>query len=124
MRKTTDQFYINGAPMLVPDEEVEMSFEDIDAAEAGRDQGGYMHRIPVRTKVASWSFSYTHLTEEEKRYMEGLFGDNAVFTFTHPSRQDATVQENSQCYRSKYSISWKNAVLGLWCNYSFHIIQC
>lgn len=122
--QTTDIFKINGQPMLVPDEEVSVSYEDIDASDAGRDQAGFMHRIPVRTKVASWNFVYSHLTEEEKAYLEGLFSDYATFTFTHPSRQDGTVSEDTLCYRSKYSISWKNARLGLWRDYSFTVIEC
>lgn len=122
MRSTTELFKINGQNMLAPDEEVEVSYEDIDAADAGRDQAGFMHRIPVRTKVASWNFVYDTLTDEEKNYMESLFGDSATFTFTHPGR-DGTVKE-SLCYRSKYSLSWKNARLGLWRNYSFTVIEC
>lgn len=124
MRKTTDQFCINGVPMLVPDEEVSVSYEDIDASDAGRDQAGYMHRIPVRTKVASWNFVYVFLSEEEKNYLEALFGTAATFTFTHPSRQDSAVMEDTLCYRSKYAITWKNARLGLWRDYSFTIIEC
>ena len=122
--QTTELFKINGQPMIVPDEEVEVSYEDIDAADAGRDQAGFMHRIPVRSKVASWSFVYSYLTEQEKQYLESLFGDEATFTFTHPSRQDANTPEQTLCYRSKYSLSWKNARLGLWRDYSFSIIAC
>lgn len=122
MRKTTELFKINGLPMLTPDEEVQVSYEDIDSADAGRDQAGFMHRIPVRIKVANWNFVYDALTEEEKNYMENLFGDLATFTFTHPGRDGAATQ--TLCYRSKYSLSWKNARLGLWRNYSFTVIEC
>lgn len=124
MRKTTDRFLINGVPMLVPDADVGVSYEDLDSAATGRDESGVMHRFLVRSKVAVWSFSYSHLTEQEKAYMEGLFGDSGVFTFTHPARLDATKAESTQAYRSKYSISWKNARTGLWSSYGFQIIQC
>lgn len=124
MRQVTQLFQINGKPMLMPDEEVSVSYEDIDASDAGRDQAGFMHRIPVRTKVASWNFTYAYLTEGEKNYLEALFGDRATFTFTHPSRLDAQMQEDTLCYRSKYSVSWKNARLGLWRDHSFTIIEC
>lgn len=124
MRALTQLFQINGLPMLIPDEEVEVSYEDIDAADAGRDQAGFMHRIQVRNKVASWNFIYENLTEEEKNYMEALFGDGATFTFTHPDRVDAQTLRQTLCYRSKYAISWKNAALGLWRNYSFTVIEC
>ncbi len=124
MRAKTTRFAINGAPMLVPDEDVGFSYEDLDSADSGRDESGVMHRIPVRFKVGSWSFSYTHLTEEEKRYMEALFPDAAEFDFTHPDRLDASKSVTCKAYRSKYGISWRNARTGLWSGYSFNIIQC
>ena len=124
MRAKTPLFQINGVPLLIPDSQVGASYEDLDSADSGRDESGVMHRIPVRYKVASWVFSYDHLTEEEKQYMESLFPDSPDFTFTHPSRKDAAVSENSRAYRSKYAISWKNARTGLWSNYGFTIIEC
>lgn len=124
MRATTELFKINSVPMLVPDSEVGVSFEDLDSADSGRDESGAMHRVPVRYKVGSWSFSYNHLTEAEKQYMESLFPDAADFEFTHPDRLDASVSVTSRAYRSKYSISWKNARTGLWNNYGFNIIEC
>ena len=124
MRATTELFQINGVPMLVPDAEVAVSYEDLDASDSGRDEGGFMHRIVVRYKVGSWRFEYAHLTEEEKQYMENLFPDTATFRFRHPSRKNAEVTEETICYRSKYGISWKNARTGLWSGYSFSIIEC
>ena len=124
MRATTQLFQINGKPMLAPDAEVVVSYSDLDASDAGRDESGFMHRIVVRHKVGSWKFSYSHLTEEEKRYVENLFSDAATFQFRHPSRLDATVAEETLCYRSKYDISWKNARTGLWSGYGFSIIEC
>lgn len=124
MRATTDLFKVNGVPLLVPDAEVGVSYEDLDSSDSGRDESGVMHRVPVRYKVGSWSFSYDHLTEEEKRYMESLFPDAADFEFTHPDRLDASVSVASRAYRSKYGISWKNARTGLWSGYSFNIIEC
>ena len=124
MRKTTELFLINGKPLLVPDAEVGISYEDLDDADSGRDESGVMHRIPVRYKVGSWEFSYAHLTEQERQYLESLFPDAATFTFTHPDRRDTAKQTRCTAYRSKYSISWKNARTGLWSNYGFRIIQC
>lgn len=124
MRAKTDLFKINGKPMLVPDAEVGTSYEDLDSSDAGRDESGVMHRSVVRYKVGSWKFEYSHITEEEKQYMENLFGNKATFQFTHPSRIDASTPETSKCYRSKYGISWRNARTGLWSGYSFSIIEC
>lgn len=124
MRKKTDLFLINGKPMLAPDAEVQVNYEDLDDSGSGRDESGYMHRHVLRYKVPVWTFSYQSLTEEEKRYMESLFPDAPDFKFTCPSRLDATVAEEHTCYRSKYGITWKSARSGLWMGYSFQIIAC
>lgn len=124
MRAKSEHFFINDKPMLVPDEEIAMSYEDLDDSNTGRDESGVMHRIVVRYKVGSWPFTYAFLTEEEKQYMESLFGESADFAFRHPSRANAGESEVSRAYRSKYSISWKNARTGLWKNYNFSIIEC
>lgn len=126
MRDYTYLFTINGKPMLVPDEEVGFNYEDLESSDSGRDESGIMHRVVVRYKVPSWSFSYSHLTEEEKLYMESLFTDEPTFQFGHPSRGNLPYvdRETTACYRSKYGISWKNARTGLWSGYSFDIIAC
>ena len=120
----TEIFQVNGMPMFAPDADVGISYEDIDAADSGRDEGGYMHRIVVRYKVGTWSFEYAYITEEEKAYLESLFPDEPDFAFTHPSRLASSVPVTTQCYRSKYSHSWHNAVTGEWRNYKFNIIEC
>jgi len=124
MREKTDLFKINGKPMLVPDAEVAVSYSDLDASDSGRDEAGFMHRIVVRHKVGSWKFTYAHLTEEEKQYMENLFPDAANFLFCRPSHRNAGMMEETLCYRSKYDISWKNARTGLWSGYGFSVIEC
>ncbi len=124
MRAKTELFTVNGKPMLAPDAEVAVNYEDLDSSDSGRDESGFMHRIVARYKVASWSFSYSALTEEEKQYMESLFPNSPTFTFGHPSRKNAGVMEQTTCYRSKYGISWQNAATGLWSGYSFNIIEC
>ena len=123
MRAKTEKFTVNGKPMLVPDGDIAVSYEDIDSADAGRDEKGFMHRIMVRCKVASWSFVYDHLTEEEKQYTESLFADTPTFSFTHPDRLDATKAVTTKCYRSGYGITWRNARTGIWKGYQFRIIE-
>lgn len=124
MRAKTDLFKINGQQMLAPDEEVSVNYEDLDSSDSGRDESGFMHRTVVRYKVGSWKFEYSALTEEEKKYMESLFPNAATFQFTHPSRADSYKSETTECYRSKFGISWKNAKTGLWSGYSFSVIEC
>ena len=124
MRNTTELFLINGKPMLAPDEKVQVSYEDLDDSNSGRDEAGFMERQVLRYKLPGWSFSYSHLTEEERQYMENLFRDADTFTFTHPTRADASKTEDTLCYRSGYDISWRNARTGLWSGYGFSVIEC
>lgn len=122
--KTTELFQINGQPMILPAEGVGFSYEDIDDSSSGRDEAGYMHRFVVRYKVGKWSFSFSTITEEEKRYLESMIPNTPTFSFTHPSREDSSILETDTCYCSKVDMSWYNARIGLWKNYKFNIIQC
>ena len=124
MRKTTDLFLIDGQPILAPDENVEISMEDIDASDSGRDESGVMHRFVVRHGVGKWTFSYAHLTKEEYAYMERLFAGKATFQFLYRDCVNAMKPTTITAYRSKYGISWKSAVTGEFRNYSFSIIGC
>lgn len=123
-RATFDQFLINGKPMFAPDADIELSYEDLDDADSGRDESGVMHRIVVIYKVMSGSFVFSHLSEEDYIYMESLFPDEPDFLFTHPSRKNPNVLVTTRCYRSKYGIVWHNARKKEYRNYKFNIIAC
>ena len=124
MRAKTNLFKINGLPILVPDEEVGVNYEDLDTSDSGRDESGVMHRIVARYKVGSWTFSYDCLTEDERRYMESLFENEPEFNFEYPDRLDSSKTAMCRAYRAKYGISFKNARSGLWSKYSFKIVEC
>lgn len=124
MKSFSEHFFINGKPMFDPDADVAVSYNDLDSDDSGRDEAGNMHRIVVRYKAGTWTFEYSHITEEDKRYMERLFPDEPDFEFTHPDRINSDVLVKSRAYRSKYSVSWHNSRTGLWRNYKFSIIEC
>ena len=124
MRQKTELFLIDGQPMLVPDEDMAVSLEDIDASDAGRDESGFMHRIVVRRDVGKWNFSYAHLTEEEYAYMERLFAGKSSFQFTHPSHADRTKSVVTTAYRSKHAMSWHSVAAGQFRNYQFAVTEC
>ena len=115
-------FLINGQPILVPDADVELSYQDLDAGSAGRDESGILHRIRVRTRVKTWGFSYFALSREAFHYMEQLLAQYPVFTFTYPDT-DGSVK-TCQAYCAKSSLAYHSARLGLYRNYKFHIIEC
>lgn len=120
----TELYKINGKPMPVPDEGVEMSFEDLDDAQSGRDASGFMHRIVVRNKVGVWNFSYSHLTQQEYAYLLSILPTGGSFTFTHPSQEDSGISQDTSAYLSKYGIVWHSAQTNTYRNLKFSIIQC
>lgn len=124
MRQKVDFYQVDGQPMPAPDEEPEFSFADLDASDSGRDESGIMHRLLVREKVGTWSFSYAHLSDEELAYLRGLFAGKAQFTFTHPVFGDSNATETCTAYMSQCSAVWKNQRTGQWRNFKFNIIQC
>ena len=120
--KYYEEFLVDGKPILVPNAEVEFSYQDLDSGSAGRDESGFMHRIRVRRRVATWSFSYFALGREQFHYMEQLLSQNPVFTFTYPG-SDGTAK-TCQAYCAKTSLTFENARLNLYRNYKFNIIEC
>lgn len=120
----TELYQINGKPMLAPDAGVEMSFEDLDSSESGRDESGFMHRIVVRNKVGAWNFSYSHLTEAEYAYLLSILPHSGSFTFTHPVPGNSAQTQKTTAYLSQYGIAWHNARTGEYRNLKFRIIQC
>lgn len=130
MRRLTDKFQIsndNGVTwhsLYAPDQDMSFDYEDIDSSDAGRTEDGVMHRSPVRYKVGKYGFKYSQITEPEKNAMEALFIDAPTFLFKRPSRLNSNEYVVSECYRSKCSISWRNAITGNWSGYSFNIIEC
>lgn len=124
MNHLTDLFLIDGKPMLVPDAGVEMSFEDLDSEDSGRDEGGFMHRIVVRYKLGVWSFTYSYLTGEEYAYMLSILPKTGSFDFTHPKLSDSSRRETTRAYLSGYGIAWQSARTGQYRNLKFSITQC
>ncbi len=124
MRKQTALFLIDGKPMLAPDWDVEVSRQDIDAADSGRDESGFLHRVVVRRDVGKWTFTYFHLTAQEYSYMESLFAGKDNFQFTYPAYTELNVPLSTTAYRSKHGIAWRCAVTGDIRDYQFSILEC
>lgn len=124
MRPFINFFLIDGEPLLAPDEGVAVTYTDLDAEDTGRDEAGFMHRVVLRHGVGTWAFKYSHLTEEERRYMERLFDGKTDFSFAHPDRIEADKEVTCRAYRSKHSQEWQDARNGQWKNYKFNIIEC
>ena len=122
MNSLTELYQIDGAPMIAPDGDMEMSFEDIDGADAGRDESGVMHRLMVRAKVGKWSFCYSFLTAQEYAYMCSILPQEGSFIFTYPGADGQA--QTCRAYLSNYSIVWRCARTGDYRNLKFNIIEC
>lgn len=110
-------FQIDGKPLPVPDADISMSFEDLDAPQSGRDESGFMHRIQVRRKVGVWEFSYSVLDGETYRYLREILPAGGSFRFTCPEGE-------VEAYLSRYSIVWHSAKTDTYRNLKFSVIQC
>ena len=117
-----EEYKIDGKPLLVPDGDVEMSFSDLDDADSGRDEAGFMHRIVARYRVGSWKFSYFCLTAQAYRYLRSLFAGKGEFTFTYRDADGETVSTRAYCAND--SITYQDAALGLYRNFQFTVIEC
>lgn len=117
-------YRINGRPMPVPDQDVQMSFEDLDSADSGRDESGFMHRTVKRHKVCTWDFVYSYLSQEEYTYLLGLWEQAGSFTFSYPDPAEPARRRQTTAYLSRYGITWHNARTGWYRNLKFSIIEC
>ena len=122
--RLSNMYLINGAAMPVPDQDVQMSFEDLDHADAGRDESGYMHRLVARYKVGTWDFTYSHLTQQEYSYLLSILPEAGNFVFSYPDPADPSQHQHTTAYLSRYGIVWHNAAAGLYRNLKFSIIEC
>ena len=120
--KYFEEFTVDGSPLLVPDGDVAMTFNDLDSGSAGRDERGVMHRIRLRKRVKTWEFRYFALTRAEFAYLEDLLSKRAVFTCSYPE-PDGT-RGSCQAYCSQTGLTYENAKLGLYRNYKFQVIEC
>lgn len=117
-------FLMDGKPFPLPDQGVEMSFEDLDHADAGRDESGFMHRMVVRRKVGCWNFSYSYLTQPMYQEILERMPQKGSFVFSYPDPMDPTRYKETEAYLSRYGIVWQDAATGLYRNLKFSVIEC
>ena len=116
-----NNYKVDGVPILTPDQDAEITRNDLDGPDSGRDESGFMHRTVLRHRVHTWGFSYGVLTEEEYRYMKSLFDDKSTFKFTYT---ESGMQKITDAYCSGDSIAYRNAVTGDYRNCKIKIIEC
>jgi hypothetical protein len=112
-----DTCLIDERPILVPDENAEISRSDIDAEDSGRDESGIMHRFVVRERVMKWVFNYAHLTKEEYNYLKSLTEGKPEFQFSF-------FGDVYTAYCSNDSAVLRNAITGEYKDFKLTIIEC
>ena len=121
-RNLTNDFLIDGTPMLDPDTGVGLDFSDLLSGSSGVDEGGYTHNIVVRSEVKTWHFSYAWLTAEEYAYVRSLLRGKNSFSFTFKNEDGQTKTVKAYC--QKKSVSYWSARRGLYKDLQFDIIEC
>ena len=122
-RAYSDEFFVDGTPLLSPDRDVNITENDLDSSDTGRDESGIMHRIVVREGVRTWGpFNYAILTADDYQYIKSLFKGKAHFTFTFKDADGTEVSTLAYC--SKRSITLQDSATGYYKNLAFNIIEC
>lgn len=122
MRQASKDYFVDRMPLLAPDQGVEISENDLDSSDSGRDESGIMHRIVVRESVKTWSFKYAVLSAEDYQYIKDLFVGKASFVFSY-RQPDGTLQD-VEAYCSKRSVAQFDNATGFYKNMKFNIIEC
>lgn len=117
-----NDFKINNSSFVAPDAEVSVQKKDLEASDTGKDESGYLHRFLLRRKLRTWSFNYTHLTQEEYEYMEKLLDASGTFTFTFPDDNGSAATCTAYCAGGAVAI--RNIKTGIYSRYSFNIVEC
>lgn len=116
-RKYLNTLLIDGKPLLVPDEDVKITRNDLDTDDAGRDESGVMHRDVAREKVRTWEFPYSVLTSNEYEYIQSLIAGKPEFPVSFWG-------EEATAYCSNNSVLLRNANTGDYRDFVLKIIEC
>jgi hypothetical protein len=121
MRNFYEHFKIDKKPILAPDQDLDISKQDLDAEGSGRDELGYMDRIVLRERVCTWQLQYSTLREDEYDYMNDLFEGKSEFDL---EIGNGSKKKQTRGYCSAMKAKLHNAITGTYKNVSFNIIEC
>lgn len=121
-RDYTYEFQIDGLPMLAPDRGVNITENDLDSSDSGRDEGGFMHRSVLRFGIKTFEFIYAILDAEDYMYIQSLFKGKADFTFQYRWVDGKIYTTTAYC--SKRGIVLRDYATGEYKNLKFNIIEC
>lgn len=117
MRAFDTLYTVDGQPLLVPDQGVEMTETNMDSQAAGRDAAGFMHPHLLRSGLRTWDFTYHFLTAQELDYLRGLFAGKASFSF---GCEDGPVT----AYCAKRQVTLWDRARGIYKGMKFTVVEC
>ena len=113
---------VDGSPMLNPDVDVEITYEDIELGDSGYDASGYYHRFISRYGRRTWRFKYAILTKEEFVYLRSLFQEKKDFEFSYLDEEDYVLTVRAYC--KPITVAYQSKRSGLYKNLTLEIIEC
>ena len=121
MKRALDNLHLVGdSPMLMPDIDVEIIYEDIDTGDY--DESGFYHRMIKRFDKRTWKFKYAALTAEEFAYLRSLIKNKASFPFTFYNEDNE--KESVLAFCKPVSIVYQSKRSGLYKNLIIEIVEC
>lgn len=123
MKRAYDEFHlIDGSPMLTPDVDVEITYEDMEVGGSGFDASGYYHRMVARYNKRTWKFKYAVLTKEEFVYLRSLIKEKESFIFSFLNEENGL--EEVRAYPKPVTVAYQSKRSGLYKNLTLEIIEC
>ena len=113
---------IDGEPILTPDADIEVGFEDMVDEGSGFDEAKYYHRFIWRFDRRSWKLKYAFLTREEYLYLRSLYKQKVTFKFSFINEDGD--QETVDAYCVAGNVVYQSKRSGLYKNFSMEIIEC
>lgn len=121
IKRYYDPFHrIDNSPMLVPDIDVEITYEDEDIGDF--DESGYYHCMIKRFNKRTWRFKYAILTKEEFVYLRSLFKGKEDFLFSFSNEFDELESVQARC--KPVSVAYQSKRSGLYKNLTLEIVEC
>ena len=120
MRKYDYDFLIDGNPILIADEGVQITEKDI--VQSGTDESGIKRRDVIREGVLTISIPYSRLTREEYNYIRSLIKGKAFFSVTLLDLDGQVRTITAYC--EKIPISLYNKTLGVYKKLTITITEC
>lgn len=121
-RKYNQDFQVDGAPILDPDVNVGVDYQDIMSKDSGEDESGVLHRFVTRHNVRRWTFEYAVLTIEEFKYMREMIRGKTDFSFTFVNEIGEKETVTAYCPGCNGFFYSKRS--GLYRDFKFEIIEC